>query len=154
MRSQPGRLPRAIGLGLFACFVLVSLPGAATHSFRRAVHAAMAALRGESSAAALRRIEGSAYVEAVARIGRAIPEDGAYFLVDAGPEGRGAPFWVRFDLAPRKALFLGRLDERTGRAALAARLAAAPDLAVVVAPRDREPPSLFDRESFLREVAP
>jgi hypothetical protein len=152
MRSQPGRLARGVALGLFAVFVVVSLPAAATHSFRRIVHAVVSGLRGESSEAAVRRIQGDAYVDAVAAIARAVPREGAYFLLDAGPYRMGAAYWARFDLAPRKALFLGRLDDPQDRAALAGRLAAAPGLPVVVARGDREPPILLDQESFRREV--
>ena len=150
MHLQPGRPSRAIGLGLFLCFVLVSLPVQLRHAWRRAAHAAVAAERGEGSAAAVRRIQGDAYVDALARILHAVPPGGAYFLVDGGAAGMGAAFWVRFDLAPRRALFLGRPGELTG-AELAARLAAAPGLAVVIARGDRDPPLLLDRESFLRE---
>jgi len=135
VRSHPGRLARGVALGLFSLFVIASLPAVATHSFRRLIHALASGLRGESSEAAVRRIQGDAYVDAVEGIARIVPRDGAYFLVDAGPYRKGAAYWARFDLAPRKALFLGRPDDPVDRAALAERLAVAPDLPVVVAPR-------------------
>jgi len=153
MRSQAGRLPRALALGLFLGFVLVSLPVQMTHALKRLLHALGAARRGEGSAAAERRFQGDAYVDAMARIRRAVPRQGAYFLVDDGPAGMGAAYWVRFDLAPRKALFLGRRDELAGDAELPARLAAAPGLAVIVARGDREPPRLVDRGSLRGGIA-
>jgi len=143
---------RYLALGLITLFVVASLPAAATHSFRRLIHALASGLRGESSEAAVRRIQGSAYVDAIRGIARIVPRDGAYFLVDAGPFRRGAAYWARFDLAPRKALFLGRPDDPADRAALAGRLAVAPDLPVVAARGDREPPILLDARSFRREV--
>jgi hypothetical protein len=62
---------------------------------------------------------------------------------------------VRFDLAPRRARYLGLLSEMAGHHlpgdALAERLAAGPRW-VVVAYADRQPPLLIEREAFLRQL--
>jgi hypothetical protein len=150
MPSPPGRLACAAALGLFGCFIAVSLPPALVHSSKRIAQAV--ARRGEPPAAAFRRLRGGAYADALAPLLAAIPRDGAYLLVDATPAGAGGAYWLRFDLAPRRAILLGRLDELPGPAALAARLAALPALPVVVARGEHAPPLLLDRASLLAAI--
>jgi hypothetical protein len=66
---------------------------------------------GEDPAVGRRRVFGAGYVAAIEGIRRAVPADGAYLLVDAQESEEGALYWVRFDLAPRRALLVGRTDE-------------------------------------------
>ena len=43
------------------------------------------------------------------RLRREIPPDGAYLLVDGGSLAQGCPYWVRYELAPRRAYLVGTL---------------------------------------------
>lgn len=149
-RTRPGAALRAAALGLFALFLAVSLPSAAARSARRLAQAV--GLAGEGREAARRRVLGDAWVEMVAAIRRAVPPDGAYLLVDATPEEEGGAYWVRYELAPRRAIFLGKVMELPPPERLAAETAGGPPW-VVVAMRDRQPPLLFRRDVFLRALA-
>jgi hypothetical protein len=141
---------RAAALGLFALFLAVSLPSAVARSARRIAQGV--GLAGEGHEAARRRVLGEPWVATVAAIRRAIPRDGAYLLVDATAEEQGGAYWVRYELAPRRALFLGKVVELPPPERLAAEIAGGPPW-VVVALRDRQPPLLFRRDAFLRALA-
>ena len=138
-------LARAV-LALMAVHVSVAGSAAVVRSLRQLSQAARSL--DEDPPAARRRVFGAPYVEAVEEIRRTIPADGAYLLVDAQEREEGALYWLRFDLAPRRALFLGRLDE----------LAAAPQLPprrgeaslVVIAYGREQPPRLLRRGELLR----
>lgn len=141
---------RIIVLVLFALFLIVSLPKAAVWAARY-TRLAVSKL-GESPEAMRRRVLGPRWVDSVDRIRRAVPENGTYLLVNGGLEWEGGPYWVRFDLAPRRAIYLGQLaelpDGDTVRRSLPRN---APDL-VVIAFREPFPPILRKREDFLREL--
>ena len=98
-----------------------------------------------------RRRYGAEYVEAIDRIRRALPRDAAYFLVDGEAEIEGGALWVRLDLAPRKAFFLGRQRELASAPERLHRLPPRPKL-VVVAFRPGTPPQLFERAAFFAAV--
>jgi hypothetical protein len=136
-----------LALALLALHVTVALPGA----LRRAAAWTWAAVEraGEEPGAVERRMTGEAYFDGVARLRRILPRDAPYGLVTAGPEVEGVGNWVRFDLAPRRAVFLGSLRSLPGPARMARRIP--PDLGyVVVAGRPGEAPLVFEREGFLR----
>ena len=141
---------RILALGLFALFLAVSLPLAALRAGKRILQAVGVA--GEGTAAARRRVLGERWVEAVEALRRTVPADGSFFLVDASEESEGGAYWVRFELAPRRPLYLGNLTELPPPERLAPVLAAGPAI-VIVALRDREPPLLYDRGSFLKALA-
>lgn len=143
--SFAGSVFRAVALGLLGLFLLISIPTAAIHAGVRLVQAVT--LAGEDSAGARRRVEGEAYMKAIEQIRRTIPRDGEYLLVDGGEEWQGGSYWVRFDLAPRRARFLGMLRDLPGPGRLADRLPASARW-VVIAFYGR-PPILIDREAFL-----
>jgi len=143
--SFAGSVFRAVALGLLGLFLLISIPTAAVHTGLRLVQAA--ALVGEDSATARRRVQGTAYMDAIEQIRRTIPRDGEYLLVDGGAERQGGTYWVRFDLAPRRARFLGNLRDLAGPGRLADRMPASSRW-VVIAIYGR-PPILIDREAFL-----
>jgi hypothetical protein len=151
--SFAGSVFRAVALGLLGLFVVTAIPPAALHTGTRVVQAARQA--GEDLAGAWRRVQGADYVAAVERIRRTIPRDGEYLLVNGAAEWQGGPYWVRFDLAPRRARYLGLLSELAGRDLLGNRLAerlpAGPRWVVVAFP-DRQPPLLIEREAFLRQL--
>jgi hypothetical protein len=107
---------------------------------------AEAALAGESLTASRARMYGPAYVQAIDQIRAAIDPDEPYLLVEAGGPRQGGVYWVRYDLAPRRAIFLGRLDELTPRDLR--RNQGANLRHVVVALGPGPPPRLFDRFAF------
>jgi hypothetical protein len=149
VRSRSSPALRAAALALFALFLAVSLPSAAVRAAKRLAQAA--GLAGEDWSAARRRVFGAPWVEAVEAIRRTIPRDAPYLLVDATREEEGGAYWVRYELAPRPALFLGKVQDLPPPDRLARQLAGGPPW-VVVALRDREPPLLFPREVFLRAM--
>jgi hypothetical protein len=63
----------------------------------------------EEPLVARRRVFGARYADAVERIAKAIPKDGEYLLADRSHEP-GQPNWIRYDLAPRRARYLGRVS--------------------------------------------
>lgn len=93
---------------------------------------------------ARRRVWGDAYVEAVERIRRAIPEGAEYLIVVQGRPG--TPDIVAYDLAPRRPLYLpGVFTEDELR--LAGPPPGAPPW-VVVAVRATDPPRLYPTLEF------
>ena len=144
MLSFAGSVFRALTLGLFVLFFLAALPQAAVHVAERTGEA----IRrwNEPPAAARERILGEPYAAAIERIRRAVPRDGDYLLVDGAPAWEGGSYWVRFELAPRRARFLGPWSQ------LALRGRLPQGSLVVIAFGDGVPPLMMDRESFLREL--
>lgn len=130
------RLATAV-LSLFGLFLLVALPHAGG---RGVVRTGRAFLRAEESPLEeRRRMFGAAYADGIEAIRRQIPEDGAYLLVDGSPEDEGTTYWVRFDLAPRRAVEGGTLQAlQNGRTKVP------PDLQwIVVARKDYGAPELL-----------
>lgn len=107
-------------------------------------------LRGQSTAEERALVYGAEYVRAIAEIRRKIPRDGAYVLISAVPENEGAPLWVKFELAPRRAVYLGELaslqpvERLRNRVPRAARW-------VVIAYGGYRPPVLIERFRFMQE---
>jgi hypothetical protein len=139
------RIFRAIVLALFAASLLLVLPEMAEIAGKRIAQAV--SRLGEDSRQARRRFLGPAYVVAVEEVRRAIPPDGEYLLVDGGQERQGAALFLRYELAPRRARFVGRLRDPSR---WAARLPHGPRWVVVAYP-DR-PAVLVDRADFPRWV--
>jgi hypothetical protein len=88
-------------------------------------------------------------VESLDAIRRAIPADGEYLMVDGGEELQGATYWVRFELAPRRARFAGRLREMSEMKGMPG-LPPGPRWVVVAFPDG--PAVLLDRDEFLRRL--
>jgi hypothetical protein len=103
---------------------------------------------GEEPAAARRRVFGKEYVAAIEAIRRAVPAGASYLLVDGGREEQGAISRVRFDLAPRRPLWIGELARLPAASRLRANLPGGPKRVVIAFPDG--PPQLFDRPAFLR----
>jgi hypothetical protein len=137
-------------LGVFAVYLLLAMPPAVSRTVRWVVQAASVA--GEDLAAGRRRALGEPWVSAVEEIRRRIPPDGEYLLVNGGQEWEGGPYWVRFDLAPRRARFLGLWSELPTSGVLRRGLPSDPPRWVIVAFREPQPPILVEREAFLREL--
>jgi len=146
--SFAGSVFRAVALALLAAALLAALPLTATRVARRLSE--VVSLAGEDARSAHVRVLGASAAAALDVIRQAIPEDGEYLLVDGGEELQGATYWVRFELAPRRARYVGRLSEMAGPARRPWRLPAGPRWVVVAFPR--RPAVLLDRGDFLREM--
>ncbi len=144
MLSRAGSLFRASILALCAAALLVAIPQAWRNARGRIVLAA--SRLGEDSRQARRRVLGARWVDAEAQIRRAIPPDGEYLLVDGGAERQGATLFLRYQLAPRRARFAGRLSEIADLPAWAASLPFGPRWVVVAYPR--RPPVLVARSAL------
>jgi hypothetical protein len=143
--SFAGSVFRAITLALVAVSVLAALPLATVRVGRRLLETASRV--GEDARGARQRVWGAAVAESLDAIRRAIPADGEYLLVDGGEEPQGATYWVRFELAPRRARFAGRLSEMTAPLRPPS-LPAGPRWVVIAFPDG--PAALLDRDDFLR----
>jgi len=133
-------------LALFAVALLVATPQAWRNARVRIVQAA--SRLGEDSRQARRRALGAAWVDAEEEIRRAVPPDGEYLLVDGGAERQGATLFLRYQLAPRRARFAGRLSEVVESPRWVASLPAGPRWVVVAYPG--RPPVLVDRSALPR----
>jgi hypothetical protein len=136
-------LLRSLAAGIFVIFLATAVPPAILQSAGRVVWAAF--LAREDTRQARRRFLGEPWARAVDEIRRVVPRDGEYLLV--GGVANEDTYWVRFELAPRRALFLG-LWSRLPRGAT---LPPGPRW-VVVAFEEPEPPLLLTREDFLRRL--
>jgi hypothetical protein len=153
-RARHGRstgLDRALDLaaaGLLGMFLAVAVPLAVLHAGRKVVEAAQA---HESLDEARARVHGVEYTRAIDQIRRELPPGDAYLLVMGGEPKSGGAYWVRYDLAPRRAFYFGRLDDFTSSAQV--RHALPTNLRhVVVAFDSKEPPRLYERYRFLEEI--
>lgn len=140
------RLFRLVALAAFGLFLATSLPVALGTSANRLLQALRRA--GESPEAARLRVFGIPYVDTIATIRRSIPPDGVYALIDGEPGDEGAALWVRHDLAPRKAVFLGKMHQLPGVRRLRSRMPARARW-VVIAYAGGRPPELVERFRFL-----
>jgi hypothetical protein len=95
---------------------------------------------------------GPGYARAIEQIRRTIPVDGAYLLIN-GYQGfeEGGPLWVKFDLAPRRAVYLGKLDELGTAERLRRRMPRAARWVVIAHAYD--PPVLMERHQFVQQLA-
>ena len=90
------------GLLAFAAFILSRVVPAVDASLARIRHAGRNAAESEDSA--LERFRTPEYVAALRRMRETIPRDAAYSLMP-GDGGHGE-YFVRFDLAPRRPVYL------------------------------------------------
>lgn len=147
MRS-PGSILPTLALALFAVFLAVSVSRAA----RVAGGAVLVGweARGETPLQERIRAYGPGYTRAIEEIRRTIPPDGAYILVSDAPEEDGAPVWVKFDLAPRRVIYLGPLRSLEPADQLRKRMHGAARW-VVIARGSYRPPELIERFRFIQE---
>jgi hypothetical protein len=103
----------------------------------------------ESPAETRARLLGPSYVRAVGAIRERIPRDGAYALVEAGEPADGGALWLRYELAPRKALDLGPLSQLPPRPEGRAKLPAEVEW-VVLSKGRTAPPALLSRSELFR----
>jgi hypothetical protein len=150
--SFAGSVFRTVALALLAASLLAALPLTAIRSVRRISE--VVPLAGEDARGARARVLGAPQVAALDAIRRTIPAGGEYLLVDGGEEWQGATYWVRFELAPRRARYVGRLSEMAGPSSdpqgRAWHLPAGPRWVVVAFPHD--PAVLLDRDELVRRL--
>jgi hypothetical protein len=149
MRStRPGSALAKAALVLFAILLAGSLFWSTGRAARRVYQGWLYA--GESGFDERSRLFNPAYAQAIEELRKAIPEDGIYALVDADPHEMGSVIWVRYYLAPRKAILLGFLDDlRTPRDVRQRLIREA--RWVIVASFD-EPPILYQRHEFMKKL--
>jgi len=147
-----GSVLRAAALVLLAVSLLAALPLAALRVARRLSE--VVPLAGEDSRGAHVRTLGAAAADALDSIRRTIPPGGDYLLLDGGEEWQGSTYWVRFELAPRRARYVGRLSEMSGASTRDLRQTLSqpggPRWVVVAFPHD--PALLLDRGELLRRM--
>lgn len=136
-----------LALSLFAWFLVVSLPDALERPddlVEQAIDRSGETLIEERS-----RVWGEPYTQRIEQIRRVIPPDGVYVLVNGDRIDHGAPIWVRFDLAPRRAVLLTR--HHLNRPRVVRRKVPGAARWVVVAAEGRLP-ELIERSRFLRHL--
>lgn len=146
MRSS--RAIATLALGLFAAFLAVSLFRAAVETARNGI--LLVNLRGETPLQERSRCYGPIYTHEIETIRRTIPRDGAYILINGDPGEHGGPFWIKFDLAPRRVVYLGNLDNLGSVDRLKKRIPRAARW-VVIAHGPYRRPVLIERYRFIRE---
>jgi hypothetical protein len=140
-------LPSVFGLAFFAWFLTVSLPDALERPddfIEQAIDRS-----GETRIEERSRSWGEHYTQRIEQIRRVIPPDGVYILVNGDRIDRGAPIWVRFDLAPRRAVLLTR--RHLNRPRVVWRKVPGVARWVVVAAEGRLP-ELIEKSRFLRHL--
>ncbi len=148
MRRRPGRVLEAAAAGLVVLVLAAGLPGALVQAWEEVGRFVQTR---ESLPAARARLYGADYCRAIDQIRAALPASEGYLLVEGGRPGSGGAYWVRYDLAPRPAVFLGSLQDLTSGTRLRRRLSS--NLRrVVVAFDTGEPPRLYDRYRFVEEI--
>jgi hypothetical protein len=145
--SFAGSVLRAASLALLAISLLAALPLTALRVGRRILE--VVPLAGENARGAHARVLGVSAAHALDSIRRTIPPGGEYLLLDGGAEWQGATYWVRFELAPRRARYAGRLAE-IAESGHEWSLPAGPRWVVIAFPHD--PAVLLDRNDFLRRM--
>lgn len=147
MRSS---FPATLALVLLATHLAVAVPRALLRSAREGRN--LIANRHETPFQKRARNFGSGYAEAIERIRRKIPPDGAYLLINTHRDfEEGGPLWIKFDLAPRRAVYLGKLDRLGSAERLRRRLPRAARW-VVLAHGPYDPPVLIERHVFMRQL--
>lgn len=145
---RTGSLQARTALVLFAILLAVSLFWSTGRAARRLYWGWLYA--GESGFDERSRLFNPAYAQAIEELRRAIPEDGIYALVDADPYEMGSVIWVRYYLAPRKAVLLGFLHDLKTPQDVRKRMIREARW-VIVASFDG-PPVLYRRHEFIEKL--
>ncbi len=148
MRSS-SPLVSSLALVLFAVYLAVATPWALLKAAQSALQSFRVA--GETPLEERLRTYGPMYTHGIERIRRTIPEDGAYLLVNGDPKEEGGPLWVKFDLAPRRAVFLGKLDDLDDVDRFRKRIPRAARW-VVIAYGSYGKPELIERFRFVKRI--
>lgn len=130
-------------LGLCALYLMAAVPLALYRAVKHVILAVEEAHESETAARA--RIRGEAFVAAVDGIRRTVPAGEPYLLIEESDPEEGAANWVRYELAPRRAVLVpGGRGARWLRENVPAGIRW-----VVVARGDGEAPSLYTRFEYL-----
>jgi hypothetical protein len=146
-RRRSRRAIDLVALGLAALYVAAALPLALVRAEARVALALCEA--GEPAGAALARVHGAAFADAIAAIRRTVPADEPYLIVAENAPEEGDENWVRYELAPRRAVLV-RGRPRSARA-LRQRVPAGIGW-VVVTPGKGGPPSLYPRADYFQSL--
>lgn len=146
--GRPGARSATFALALFGLLLAVSLAWSTSRAVRRIYWAHLYA--GETPLEERYRHFGPEYALAIEEIRRAIPPHAVYALVDADEAEEGSVLWVRFDLVPRRAVYLGHLHELQTRRMVRERLIR--EARWVIVASVRKPPVLYERQEFLRRL--
>jgi hypothetical protein len=138
----------AVVVAFCAAGLTASLGWTVAKSARRIQKAVLYA--GESAVAERSREFGPEYTQRIEEIRRVIPRDGVYALVDGDPAELGGQLWVRFDLAPRRAVFLGQRGHLPLPGEIRRRLP--PGVRWVVVGYAESPPQITELPRFLAEL--
>lgn len=133
-----------LALGALAGFILYRLP-LAIHTSHQCLKDGMK-YGAEDFASTRSRYLGKLYVEAIWKIREVIPPNEEYFIVE-GTDNEMTSYFVRFDLAPRPCLFLGRVKDLKRDFSLRRRPMDLPRY-VVIARLDGAGPVVKDAASF------
>jgi len=136
-----------LALGLFAVFLAVSLSRAAFETVKNGI--LLYRTRYDTPLKDRSYAYGPVYTHEIEKIRRTIPRDGAYILINGDPGEQGGPFWVKFDLAPRRAVYLGELDKLDSVDRLKKRMPRAARW-VVIAYGPYRRPVLIERYKFVQ----
>ncbi len=140
----------SLALVLLSLYLALSIPRALLRSAREVKN--LIAHRHETPYEKRVRSFGPGYAEAIENIRRKIPPDGAYVLINARKDfEEGGPIWVKFDLAPRRAVYLGKLDKLGNAERMRRRLPRAARW-VVLAHGPYDPPVLLERHVFIEQL--
>lgn len=135
-------------LALFGLLLAVSLAWSTGRAVRRIYWAHLYA--GETPLEERYRHFGPDYALAIEEMRRVIPPHGVYALVDADQAELGSVLWVRFDLMPRRAVYLGHLHELRNRRMVRERMIQ--EARWVIVASVRKPPVLYERQQFLNKL--
>lgn len=126
-------------LATLALFLILGAPTALMKSLRRVKQGWD--LRHEAFIESRKRLFGAEYVDGIEAIRKSIPPDGEYLLVREQGADDEAELWVRYDLAPRRAVFLDQSVFSLARGETPSRGAveAVPQLAVIARDRGKAP---------------
>jgi len=145
MRS---RFLARLALGVFAVYLAVSISRAAIETAKNGI--LLYTLRGETPFQERARCYGPVYTHEIEKIRQTIPRDGAYILINGDPLEQGGPLWIKFDLAPRRAVYVGELDKLERVERLKKRMPRAARW-VVIAYGPYRRPVLIERYKFVQE---
>ncbi len=140
--ARPPTLQNAARIGLLAVlglFLALNAPAALMKSLRRIKQGWE--LRHETLSESRKRLFGAEYVESIEAIRKSIPPEGDYLLVRGPGAEEEAALWVRYDLAPRRALLLDQSGAAPARPQelLPGTVEGLPERAVIVGGRGEAP---------------
>lgn len=142
------RRSAAAVLALFLAGLTVSVGWTTAKAARRMQKAFLYA--GESALAERSREFGAPYARKIEEIRRLIPRDGVYAVIDGDDVELGGAIWARFDLAPRRAVFLGLRKDLPGPGELRRRIP--PEAQWAVIGHAEDPPELLSVQQLLAEA--